>query len=61
VVDVSYAAGQLSLLLTVRKAPPDARIVADGTSCRQQIRDGTGRETLHVARMPAMNLMPHDA
>jgi hypothetical protein len=35
----------------VRKAPVDAIVVADGTSCRHQIRDGTGREALHVARV----------
>jgi FAD/FMN-containing dehydrogenase/Fe-S oxidoreductase len=55
-IDVSYAMGELSLLPAVRKAPPDALIVADGTSCRQQIRDGTGREALHVARVLAMAL-----
>jgi FAD/FMN-containing dehydrogenase/Fe-S oxidoreductase len=55
-IDVSYAMGELSLLPAVRKAPPDALIVADGTSCRQQIRDGAGREALHVARVLAMGL-----
>jgi FAD/FMN-containing dehydrogenase/Fe-S oxidoreductase len=55
-IDVSYAMGELSLLPAVRAAPPDALIVADGTSCRQQIRDGTGREALHVARVLAMSL-----
>jgi hypothetical protein len=25
--------------------------VADGTSCRHQITDGTGREAVHVARL----------
>ncbi len=55
-IDVSYAMGELSLLPAVRKAPDDALIVADGTSCRQQIRDGTGREALHVARVLAMSL-----
>ena len=43
--------GELSLLPAVRKAPADAIIVADGTSCRHQIHDGTGREALHVARV----------
>lgn len=42
--------GELSLLPAVRKTPDDAIIVADGTSCRHQIRDGTGREAVHVAR-----------
>jgi len=55
-IDVSYAMGELSLLPAVRKAPPDALIVADGTSCRQQIRDGAGREAVHVARVLAMGL-----
>jgi Fe-S oxidoreductase len=41
--------GELSLLPAVREAPNDAFIIADGTSCRQQIRDGTGREAMHVA------------
>ena len=41
---------RLSLLPAVRKAP-DAIVVADGTSCRQQIADGAGREALHVARV----------
>ena len=55
-VDVSRAMGELSLLPAVRKAPDDAMIVADGTSCRQQIHDGSGREAIHVARALAMAL-----
>jgi Fe-S oxidoreductase len=55
-IEVSYAMGELSLLPAVRKAPADALIVADGTSCRQQIRDGAGREAVHVARALAMAL-----
>jgi len=49
--DVSMQMAELSLLPTVRAAPKDALIVADGTSCRTQIRDGAGREALHVARV----------
>jgi Fe-S oxidoreductase len=52
-IDVSLAMGELSLLPAVRKAADDAIIVADGTSCRHQIHDGTGREALHVARVLA--------
>ena len=52
-IDVSLAMGELSLLPAVRKAPADAIIVADGTSCRHQIHDGTGREAVHVARVLA--------
>jgi Fe-S oxidoreductase len=50
-IDTSLAMGELSLLPAVRKAPDDAILVADGTSCRHQIKDGTGREAVHVARV----------
>ena len=55
-IDVSRAMGELSLLPAVRKAGADAIIVADGTSCRHQIYDGTGREAVHVARVLAAAL-----
>jgi Fe-S oxidoreductase len=55
-IEVSRKMAELSLLPAVRKAPDDAIIVADGTSCRHQIVDGTGREALHVARVLAMSL-----
>jgi hypothetical protein len=48
--------GELSLLPAVRKAPADALIVADGTSCRHQIHDGADRDALHVARVLAMSV-----
>ena len=40
----------------VRRADPKTLIVADGTSCRHQIADGTERAALHVARVLAMSL-----
>jgi FAD/FMN-containing dehydrogenase/Fe-S oxidoreductase len=52
-IEVSRAMGELSLLPAVRKAPADAVIIADGTSCRHQIKDGAGREAVHVARLLA--------
>ncbi len=55
-IDVSLKMGELSLLPAVRKAPADALIVADGTSCRHQIHDGAGRDALHVARVLAMSV-----
>jgi len=55
-IDVSLKMGELSLLPAVRKAPADALIVADGTSCRHQIHDGADRDALHVARVLAMSL-----
>ena len=55
-IDLSKAMGELSLLPAVRKADAATIIVADGTSCRHQIHDGTGREAIHVARVLAMAL-----
>jgi FAD/FMN-containing dehydrogenase/Fe-S oxidoreductase len=56
-VDVSFAMAELSLLPAVRQAPADAIVVADGTSCRHQIKDGAGREAVHVARVLANSLL----
>ena len=47
--DVSMKMAEASLLPAVRDADPDQAILADGTSCRCQIGDGTGREALHLA------------
>ncbi|HKG99096.1 MAG TPA: FAD-binding oxidoreductase, partial [Bradyrhizobium sp.] len=47
---------ELSLLPAVRSADAASLIVADGTSCRHQIADGTDRAALHVARVLAMSL-----
>jgi FAD/FMN-containing dehydrogenase/Fe-S oxidoreductase len=49
--EVSMAMGELSLLPRVRSCGEDTLVVADGTSCRHQIRDGAGREAVHVARV----------
>ncbi|HVY04534.1 MAG TPA: FAD-linked oxidase C-terminal domain-containing protein [Burkholderiales bacterium] len=49
--DTSMKMAELSLLPAVRKAKANAMLVADGTSCRHQIHDGTGREAVHVARV----------
>ena len=37
------------LLPAVRAADENTLLVADGTSCRHQIKDGAGREAVHVA------------
>jgi FAD/FMN-containing dehydrogenase/Fe-S oxidoreductase len=52
----SIKMAELSLLPAVRRAHAAALIVADGTSCRHQIKDGAGRHALHVARVLAMSL-----
>ena len=53
---VSMAMGELSLLPAVRAAPAATLVIADGFSCRHQIRDGAGREALHTARVLARAL-----
>ncbi|MEJ6547380.1 MAG: FAD-linked oxidase C-terminal domain-containing protein [Flavobacteriaceae bacterium] len=45
--DLSMQVGNLTLFPAVRKAPKDVIIAANGTSCRHQIKDGTGRNALH--------------
>jgi Fe-S oxidoreductase len=60
-IDVSLKMAELSLLPAVRKAEPDTLVLADGTSCRHQIKDGSGRDALHVARALAMSLNPSAA
>jgi FAD/FMN-containing dehydrogenase/Fe-S oxidoreductase len=45
--DLSQQVGELVLFPAVRAAAPDTLIVAPGTSCRHQIKDGTGRRALH--------------
>ena len=54
--NVSMKMAELSLLPAVRGADNNSLIVADGTSCRHQIRDGAEREALHVARVLHMAL-----
>jgi Fe-S oxidoreductase len=55
---VSMKMGELSLLPQVRESSEDTLIVADGTSCRQQIRDGAARQAIHVARVLQAALEP---
>jgi len=45
--DVSMKIGELVLFPTVRQQPEDVIIAASGTSCRHQIKDGTGRKAKH--------------
>jgi FAD/FMN-containing dehydrogenase/Fe-S oxidoreductase len=52
----SIEMAELSLLPAVRRADDATLIVADGTSCRHQIKDGAGRGAVHVARVLAMSL-----
>jgi|TARA_R100000479_G_scaffold33554_2_gene13830 FAD/FMN-containing dehydrogenase/Fe-S oxidoreductase len=45
--EVSMQIGELKLFPSVRKASKDTIIAANGTSCRHQIKDGTGVQALH--------------
>ena len=48
--EVSMKMGERRLFPAVRDASPEGRVVvAPGTSCREQILDGTGRRALHPA------------
>ncbi|HZG68755.1 MAG TPA: hypothetical protein VEZ12_18580, partial [Herpetosiphonaceae bacterium] len=46
--EISQAIGERVLFPAVRALPPEDEIVAMGTSCRQQIRHGTGRRPRHL-------------
>ena len=49
--EVSMKMAELALLPAVRGSSAQTLLVADGTSCRHQIADGTGRTALHAARL----------
>jgi FAD/FMN-containing dehydrogenase/Fe-S oxidoreductase len=49
--DVSMKMAELALLPLVRNSSERTLLVADGTSCRHQIADGSGRNAVHVARV----------
>jgi Fe-S oxidoreductase/FAD/FMN-containing dehydrogenase len=49
--DVSMKMAELSLLPAIRNCSGETLLVADGTSCRHQIADGSGRAAVHVARV----------
>ena len=52
--ETSIKMGELDLLPAVRNADEECLIVADGTSCRHQISDGSQRKALHVAKVLEM-------
>jgi Fe-S oxidoreductase len=59
--ETSMKIGELSVLPKMRAASKDALLVADGTSCRHQIRDGAQRGAVHVARVLERALAAGDA
>jgi FAD/FMN-containing dehydrogenase/Fe-S oxidoreductase len=52
-VEISKKAAERVLLPAVRDANPETVILANGFSCREQIEQGTGRATLHLAELIA--------
>jgi FAD/FMN-containing dehydrogenase/Fe-S oxidoreductase len=54
--ELSMKIGELSVFPPIRAAKPDAITVVPGTSCRHQIKDGTGRQSLHPAEFVARAL-----
>ncbi len=53
---VSQALGERVLLPAVRAASSEIPIVTGGFSCREQIRQGTGRHAMHLAEVLALRL-----
>jgi Fe-S oxidoreductase len=49
--DLSMKVGELVLFPAIRKTADGVMIAAPGTSCRHQIKDGTGRSALHPAEI----------
>ena len=49
--DLSIAVGERVLLPAARSRPPDALIVADGFSCREQLAQAAGRQAKHLAEV----------
>lgn len=58
--DVSKRMGEMDLLPAVRDADATTLIVADGTSCRHQIADGSQRQAQHVVRVLDRALAPQE-
>ena len=54
--DISMKCGERVLLPKVREAPKNTLIIADGFSCREQIKSSTDRRGLHLAQVVKMAL-----
>ncbi len=54
--NTAMAIGERVLLPAVRASSPGTLILADGFSCREQIEQGTGRPTHHMADLLAVML-----
>jgi FAD/FMN-containing dehydrogenase/Fe-S oxidoreductase len=54
--EVSQRIGERVLLPRVRAASHDVAVLANGFSCREQIEQGTGRPTMHIAQLAALGI-----
>jgi Fe-S oxidoreductase len=55
--EIGRKIGERVLLPRVRRLPPDALILADGFSCREQIERHGGRRTRHIAELLAERML----
>ena len=55
--DFSMKMAEKDLLPKIREADKNTILIADGTSCRSQIIDGSEREAIHVARLLDQQLL----
>lgn len=51
--DLSITAAERAMMPLIRNAASDTVILANGFSCREQIEQGTGRKTKHIAELLA--------
>jgi Fe-S oxidoreductase len=49
--ELSMRIGEQGILPSIRNAKPEAAIIANGFSCREQIEQATGRPTIHIAEL----------
>lgn len=54
---ISMQIGELCLFPAIRSSESEDWIIASGTSCRHQIKDGTQRKALHLAEALALHLL----
>ena len=55
--DISLKMAKERLFPAIMKTKEDITVIADGTSCRCQIKDGINRESVHVARFLDKNII----
>ena len=55
--DISIKMAEEKLFPAIRKAKKNITIIADGTSCRCQIKDGLNREAIHIVQFLDKNII----